>query len=496
MFSNRNVAFYGFALLLTALAGCGGSGSSDAPGTPGTPSATDQTTVGQITGFGSIYVNGIEFDTVGASYEVDDEVASDDDALAVGMVVKVEGSVNADGLTGTALKVEYDDDIEGVVEQLGPGEDTSEKIFLVMGVTVVADASGTNFRSDDPSFSFETIAEKDVVEVSGDYGTDGSLYATYIEEQGADDNEYEAKGTISKLNVNGGFDLTLPNNSTLVVTLAAGAELPSVPIEVGQFVEVEGTIDDPAADPKTLAASKVELEDDDRLDDDDNEVEVKGMLNYAMDTGTWSVKGIALEFGGGTEYKPVSLKDMIDDRSATGMTVEVEGNKVGEVLRVEEIELEEDELEFKADVDFKVDDSTPDNSAPDSGTLTLSFGEADGVVSVIVNGDTMFRDDDAVESFNYASINPGDKVEIDARWGDDGAIYASNLHLEDGSDYEIEGPVEEVDTDAGTLKVLDVVYNIDPNITVFEDGIPVVGDFVEVEDETGDGMADTVEIED
>jgi hypothetical protein len=99
MFSNRIVASSGFALLLTALAGCGGSGGSDAPGTTlNTPLATDQTTVGQITGFGSVYVNGIEFDTAGASYEVDDALASDDDALAVGMVVKVEGSVNADGL--------------------------------------------------------------------------------------------------------------------------------------------------------------------------------------------------------------------------------------------------------------------------------------------------------------------------------------------------------------------------------------------------------------
>jgi hypothetical protein len=130
MYSNRIVASSGIALLLTALAGCGGSGGSDAPASPITPSATSQTTVGQITGFGSIYVNGIEFDTVGASYEVDDAVASDDDALAVGMVVKVEGSVNADGRTGTALKVEYDDDVEGVIEQLGPGMDDTTKTFV------------------------------------------------------------------------------------------------------------------------------------------------------------------------------------------------------------------------------------------------------------------------------------------------------------------------------------------------------------------------------
>jgi len=482
MFSNRMVAFSGIALLLSALAACGGSGSSDAPGAG--PAATDQTTVGQITGFGSIYVNGIEFETFGAMYEVDDTMASDDDALAVGMVVKVEGSVNADGLTGTAMKVSYDDDIEGLVERLAPGADAGTKTFLVMGVTVVADSSRTNFESDDPNFSFETIAEGDVVEVSGDYGTDSSLYATYIEEQGADDNEYEAKGVVSEY-ITGGdaFVLILRNGSTLNVTLAPNAQIPSAGIDNEQFVEVEGTIDDPAADPKTLTAFKVELEDDDRLDDDDSEIEVKGMLNYDMTAETWSVKGIELAFAEGTEYKPASLEDMISDQSAAGMTVEVEGEKVGDVLQVEEIELEEDELEFKGDVESKADD----------GTLTLSFGAAEGTVSVIVNGETMYRDDDAVESFNYDSIIVGDKVDIEARWGDGGMAYASILHLEDDVGYEIEGPVDAV-SDV-SLTVLGVTFALDMN-TVFEGGTPAIGDYVEVEDDNGDGTADSVNIED
>jgi hypothetical protein len=483
MFSNRIVATSLIALLPAVLVACGGGGGSDAPGTTA-PAATNKTTVGQITGFGSIYVNGIEFDTAGASYEVDDALASNDDALAVGMVVKVEGSVNADGLTGSAFSVSYDDDVEGVVEQLmTDSNDVNIKSFLVMGVKVIADASSTNFESSDPNFSFETIAEGDVVEVSGDYGPDSSLFATYVEEQSADDDEYEAKGTVSNWNSTDSFDLVLRNGSFIMVTLAAGAEIPSAGIEEGQFVEVEGTIDDPAADPKALTAFKVELEDNDRLDDDDDEVEVKGVLNYDAASGTWSVKDIELAFGGGTEYKPVSLEDMIADQSAAGMTVEVDGEKVGEVLQVDEIELEEDELEFKADVEGKAD----------NGTLTLSFGGASGTVSVIVTSETMFLDDDSVVSFNYDSINVGDKVEIEARWGEDGAIYASNLHLEDDSGYEIEGPADAVDD--VSLTVLGVTFGVDAG-TFFEDGTPVVGDYVEVEDDNGDGTADSVEIED
>jgi hypothetical protein len=56
--------------------------------------------------------------------------------------------------------------------------------------------------------------------------------------------------------------------------------------------------------------------------------------------------------------------------------------------------------------------------------------------------------------------------------------------------------VDAVDIDAGTLHVLGVRYFIVSNITELEDGMPAVGDYVEVEDDNGDGTADTVEIED
>ena len=50
--------------------------------------------------------------------------------------------------------------------------------------------------------------------------------------------------------------------------------------------------------------------------------------------------------------------------------------------------------------------------------------------------------------------------------------------------------------DSVSLTVLEVTFNIDPDDTFFENGIPVVGDNVEVEDENADGYADSVEIED
>ena len=484
-----NFSALGTALLLSlTLSACGGSdGSNDTAAVP--PSATDRSVVGTITGFGSIYVNGIEYDTNGASYEVDDSSASDDSALAVGMVVKVQGSVNADGRTGSASSVSYDDELEGIVADLADdADDPSIKTFTVMKTTVRVDQNSTNFDGeDDASFSFDTIMNGDNVEVSGEYDGD-ILVASYIEKQDSLDDDFEAKGTVTEYNDVDSFVLVLKNGNTLDVMLAGGAEIPSVGIANGQYVEIEGTIPDPLAFPDAILATKVELEDDDHFgDDDDDEVEIKGILNYDAETDTWSVRDVVIAFDDNTEYKPESLMDGIADGSAAGLTVEVEGYYLDDVLQVHEIELEEDELEFKADATVLT------STGPRDGTIQLSFGMATGTVDVIVNSETMFLDDESSAHFDLDSIMGEAKVEVQARWAEDGSIIASSLHLEDDMDYEITGPLGAIDD--VSITVLDVVFSIDEG-TFFEDGLPEVDDYVEVEDEDADGYADSVEIED
>jgi len=482
-------------LLAGTLAGCGGSSDSADPGPEPTPSATAQTTIGMITGFGSVYVNGVEYDTAGASYDVDDVSASNDDALAVGMVVAIQGSVNADGRTGTAESVSYDDDVEGIVENLAiDAMDTNVLTFSVMGISVRADRTSTNFDGeDDPAFSFDTVANGDNVEVSGEYDGD-LLVASYIEKQHMDDDDYEAKGTVDQYNGSDQFVLVLRNTSTLNITLADSARIPTVGIADGQFVEVEGTIPDPVNAPTDLLATKVELEDDDRIEsDDDDEIEIKGDLSYDAETGAWSIRDVVLAFSESTEYKPESLANSIADMTAAGLNVEVEGEYVNDVLQVEEIELEEGEHE-EGELEFKADASSVTVMAPREGSITLTFGNATGSVDIIVTTDTMFRDDESMSHFDLNSLVEGTKIEVDARRADDGMIYATSLHLEDDIGYEIEGPLDSIDTDV-SITVLGIAFGLDAN-TFYENGVPVAGDEVEVSDENGDGIADKVEIED
>ncbi len=101
-------------LFIVVAAGCG-SGGGGGGGLAGGIGGTGAVAQGAITGFGSIFVNGIEFETDSSSFDVDDDSVATEGDLALGMVVTVIGTINNDGVTGSASSVEYDDEVEGPV---------------------------------------------------------------------------------------------------------------------------------------------------------------------------------------------------------------------------------------------------------------------------------------------------------------------------------------------------------------------------------------------
>ena len=477
------------------LSGCGGS-SYDNPPSGGNPnpnptSPTPISVVGTIDGFGSIFVGGIEFETDSASYRVDDEDAFDDSSLSVGMIVKVEGTASDDG-TGRASSIYYDDDLEGPVEDLGPHPtDAAKAIFTLFGTSVTVSSVTTVFRAeDDPDFGFDTLADGDHVEVSGEYH-DGMLAAAFVKKEDGQDEDFEAKGTVSAFNDVDRFTLTLASGSTLDITLALGADIPTVGISNGQFVEIEGTIPAPVTAPRSLSVTKVELEDRRDFDDDDDEVKIESILSF--DGSAWSVGTNDLAFDNDTEYRPQELRDAVEDGTADGRHVEVRGQFVDGVLLVERIRIEEDNLEIKGFVQ-----SVGPANATIEGTVTLSFSPATGTLPVIVDSNTMFVDGDSVNQFDLSDLSPGVSfVEIHAHFDEAGDVVAGLLDLEDSPDeYEIEGPLDaDGFVDGVSVSVLGVTFSVGPG-TFYEDGTPVNGDIIDVEDFERDGIADSVDVED
>ena len=248
--------------------GGGGGGSFSAGGIGGTGAVA----TGTITGFGSVFVNGVEFETTGSSFDVDDDSAATEADLALGMVVTIVGTINNDGVTGTANSIQYDDEVEGPVSS-DPLEnaDMTTKTFKVFDFTVVVNKNTTVFAGT----SYEGLLRNDIVEVSGFYNENGSLVATRLEKQGTLSlgvSEVELKGTITGFNDSDTFTL-----DGITVTFDGTTDLSDVPggvVEDGQFVEVKGTLVTTTA----INATRIELEDE-GIEDSADTVSLEGFVS-------------------------------------------------------------------------------------------------------------------------------------------------------------------------------------------------------------------------
>lgn len=406
---------------IIGLTACGGGdgGSDSTTSSPVTSGST--ITTGVITGFGSVFVDGVEFETDESSFSLDDgdDGLENEDGLAVGMVVTVTGTVNADGKTGSAEHIEFDDELEGIVNANNVAADGTGSM-TVMGQTVFIKTT-TIFESDVAGIdSVDKVAAGNVVEVSGFSSGDGSVYATRIEVKLAQHagEEIEVKGIVSKLAAST-FDI-----GGLTVDFSSAQfddSLPDGTLRDGQYVEVKSTAGFNLVG--VLIASEIELQDDGDMDmegDDGDEVELNGFVT-AVKSDT------AFEIGGRTVIitKATSIEHGNASDITVGVYLEVEGqlNAESELL-ADEIELAiEDEIEMQGTLEAV-------NDPPGSVTL---LGE-----TIHVNASTLLIDKQDEEGlmpehfFGLDDLNSGDYVEIDAYLEpDSGKLIAVKLERDD-----------------------------------------------------------------
>ncbi|MFV9616751.1 MAG: DUF5666 domain-containing protein, partial [Gammaproteobacteria bacterium] len=183
----KNTIIYGLCLSMPLwLIACGGSGSDDG-GSDSTPTTTSGVSLGTITGFGSVFVNGIKFNTDNASiFRGDDQLNVVRD-LQVGMRVRVEGDLQ----NSIANSVSFDEDVKGPADGAAIGNTLS-----VMGQTIITDPA-TIFNNT----SLSTITAGDILEISGLRNSDDDLVASFIERKSspAKLNRYSVIGNVRNL---------------------------------------------------------------------------------------------------------------------------------------------------------------------------------------------------------------------------------------------------------------------------------------------------------
>ncbi len=494
-----------------SLAGCGGGGAGlgGSPAAGNGPSGGNEVStvaVGRIDAFGSVFVNGVEFETNKSTFNVRGENPADQSSLSVGMVVRVKGVHDSNG-HGEAHEIRYDAEIEGLVADVTSGNPTSKAVsnatedatkhFTVFGQEVIATATTVFKGVHGTAYSLGALANGDHVEVSGDYA-DGVLIATFIERKDPTDTVYEVRGTISSSS-GSTFVLTLKGGRLLNVTLADGVALPAG-VADGSLVELHGTIPDVLKSMDFLA-SLVEVEDDDDFDghgrdEHEEHADLGGVL--ALDGTTWSVRGTTLKFSASTQYRPATLAAAVTDGSATGLRVHVRGAIVGGVLNVDSIR-----ADGRANGDGDLDlaglvSAVKTDAAAGTTTITMSFKPATGTIDVVVDAQTRLMNDKHSGGLDLTSLQPDVSfAEVRGHLDSTGAFVAGALHVEDqAGGYVVSGPVDTGGFVAGvSISVLGVKLSIDAG-TELAGGAPADQAVVEIRDADSDGFADLVRLGD
>ena len=483
MFCSKTT-IYSMLFVLLGLSACGGGGggglaasSLSGGGSGGGIGGTGVTSTGTVDGLGSIFVNGVEFETDSAEVFLDGS-ASTEDEIRVGMVVTVTGTVNDDGVTGTATRVVFDDEVQGPIATIQTGLDGDSLLLDVLGVAVIVERTGTVF--DD--VNFDTLAVDDVIEVSGFFDDQLRLRATRIEKKSvfiAGSSEIELKGQVAGLTATqfsiGNYIVDYSNADLSDI---AGGEIKS-----GMRVEVRGTVSG-----FSILADRVEQEDEisDGFEDDD-QVSVQGTITNFTNAARFAVNGVAVD-AGNASLIPADLQ------LANGLIVQVEGRWDGSVLQASTIQSRRGRVEIEASVTAV--------SVTD-GSITVRLFP--GTLSVQVDASTLLDDDtDHKQFLGLADIAVADFLEIEALLVSD-TLVATRIDRDDPDDDILQAPVDSF-TAGLDITLLGVTYSTVGAKFEGSNGGSLtgeaffaqlqVGDLVKVKDEQpADGIADEVEFE-
>ena len=445
-------------LALLSIAACGG-GSSGNNGTDGGPTGAAPraiTTIGSITGFGSVFVNGTRYEVAAdtrISIEDEMETMGDDSVLRLGMKVRVTGT--DDNGRRTATSIEFDEDLKGPIESITPDalEPTTgtisvmSQIVTIDGNTVFDDDVGNNDGI--AGIDIRDLQVGMVVEVSG-FPTDNGFLGTRIDREvdaagndvslgdpNVSDDELEIKGFVDAVADNlssitvGGVVFVVDSSTMLDDGLVLGTDL------VGAFVEVEADIAG-----GNYVAVKIEREDIFDIDDRNGGFEIEGVLQ-AVDTdatpNTFTINGITVPV---TDASPLT--------GLVGMRVEIEGSfNADGVLVVREAEQD-------------VEDNVRTEDLVATIQSGASFTTRLGIV-VTPTGNSRVQDD-AVDNGDHLTaaeflsrLQRGDRIEARGLDGGSGSVAWTRVERDDLAanvdDFECElrGPVESISGDANAF---------------------------------------------
>ncbi len=447
---------------LTILTACGGSNQSEQPDSivvnPITPPVSISpklvVTQGMITGFGSIYVDGIKYNTDTSNIKKNG-LNTQLNALSVGMKISFSAQENDSG-EWVAQDVEYDTEVEGVIQSIDRNNSQ-----ITIANTVIFYNDLTHFI--DTSEALISVGQR--VEISGYPQADGTFLASYIEldtDTDNDDYEYTA-GIVSNLD-----ETALQFTINDVVIDYRLAEIDGG-LANNSYVKVEGNLVDGVMVANEVDARTVK----ESLDVDDDSVlryEIEGLITQISATSI-GVNGQVFDYANNVEVEGVALNNL-----TVGMFVElyIDNSQI--------IKVESKQSSYSSDGKVK---GVIESIDRDNKTITVN-----GVLYVF-NEFSRFEDDDE-QYFSFDTLNINDYVEI-AYLQTSPLLSVLKIEKEDQDEYqqewEMKGQITAISNNTITVNgaeiVLDanakyIINDVLVSLTTFIEQL-VVGDRVDVE---------------
>lgn len=377
----------------TLAMGCGGGG-----GGGGSTGATGSAfTMGTISGFGSVIVNGVRFDDSRAQVVDDDDQAHDRSELKLGMTVEVLSDRVQVASAGKSAQAQH---IRFGAELVGPVAAKGTNTMTVLDQTV--EVTDTTVFEDDLAGGLTALAVGDIVEVHAQFNSANGHYVAKRIEKKAQVNFFRLRGVVSALDPTG---QTFQIGAAVISYAAVAAtDLPpnfanGLPVRV----RLQPTVNTPW--------QAVSIRSGVRKVEDHDEAEVRGIVTDFTNTESFSVNGLAVTTSADTAFP--DGKNGI----AMGVAVEVEGAIRNGVLVASKVELED----HHANDDDRLDElhGAVVDLDKDAQTFTVRG------VKVHYSGNTAFSRGSASDLVN------GKAVEVKGHLASDGVtIEAKEIKFE------------------------------------------------------------------
>ncbi|MBI4688400.1 MAG: hypothetical protein HY756_11625 [Nitrospirae bacterium] len=376
---------------------------------------------GVVSGFGSVWVNGIEFDTTGTDITVNGNSAAQGD-LKVGMkVIVIANGTGANTIT-------YESEIKGTIDI--NGVDTINNKLTVLGQAIFVDST-TVF---DGAPDITGLSAGNIVEASGFFDASNNLHATHIEKKSAG-GEFEVKGTISNL------DITAKTFKITNLTIDYNGVTNQPSIANGSFVKAKGDMQG-----STLMATKLSIKDKTPPVSSGNKVELEGIITNFTSQGDFEVNGQKVD------ASSAQFEHGTSSNLAQNIRVEVEGtiNSSGVLIATK--------VEFKS---LSISGSTVklegNVEAVDTVNMTVTiFGK-----TVQITNTTIFKDErNNLSPFTINNIAVNDFLEIGAFVDNSGKIIATKLERENNGNDELKGAVDLKDQANNRLVILGITIDV------------------------------------